>query len=144
MNANRKRATQGFIFMYPSSPQLNAASTLFQCFEQADARKFCSLVRTHLKLAPCLTRSLLPSQFYVDRSHCQRPHASYLVALPSTRAISQTRVFYVAFSHQLHSVCRLSGQVNQKIVDDFPGLLRLFEPRHVPAFVDKRERRIFD
>ena len=43
------------------------------------------------------TRSLLPSQFYIDRSHCPRPHASYLAALPSTRAISQTRGFYVAF-----------------------------------------------
>src|SRR5437660_3386480 len=40
--------------------------------------------------------SLLPSQLYLDRSHCPRPHASYLAALPSTRAISQTPVFYVA------------------------------------------------
>jgi hypothetical protein len=31
--------------------------------------------------------SLLPSQLYLDRSHCPRPHASYLAALPSTRAI---------------------------------------------------------
>src|SRR5438874_1227763 len=37
-----------------------------------------------------------PRNFYVDRSHCPRPHASYLAALPSTRAISQTPVFYVA------------------------------------------------
>jgi hypothetical protein len=49
-----------------------------------------------------------------------------------------------AHSFALISVFRLSGQVNQKIVDDFPGLLRLFEPRHVPTFVDKRERRVFD
>src|SRR6266496_6258429 len=37
-----------------------------------------------------------PRNFYVDRSLCPRPHASYLAALPSTRAISQTPVFYVA------------------------------------------------
>ena len=40
--------------------------------------------------------SLLPSQLYVDRSHCPRPHASYLAALPSTRAIPDRDVFYVA------------------------------------------------
>ena len=42
------------------------------------------------------TSLLLPSQLYLDRSHCPCAHASYLAALPSTRAISQTRVFYVA------------------------------------------------
>src|SRR5882724_3463846 len=49
--------------------------------------------------------SLLPSQLYVDRSHCPRPHASYLAALPSIRAISQKPVFYVA--HPIRSIREL-------------------------------------
>ena len=48
------------------------------------------------------TSLLLPSQLYLDRSHCPCAHASYLAALPSTRAISQTRVFYVA--HPIRSI----------------------------------------
>ena len=50
-----------------------------------------------------LPSSLLRSSLYVDRSHCPRPHASYLAALPSTRTISQTRVFHVARPNALHS-----------------------------------------
>jgi hypothetical protein len=42
-------------------------------------------------------QSLLPSSLYLDRSHCPSVHASYLAALPSTRVISQARVFYVAY-----------------------------------------------
>jgi hypothetical protein len=34
--------------------------------------------------------------------------------------------------------------VGQEIIDDFPRLLWLLQPRHVPTFADKRERRIFD
>jgi hypothetical protein len=48
---------------------------------------------TDLKLARFPSRSPL---LYVDRSHSPSAHASYLAALPSTRAVSQTRVFYVA------------------------------------------------
>src|SRR5207237_8653096 len=44
---------------------------------------------------PTLTHCL-PRNFYVCRSHCPCPHASYLAALPSTPPISQTPVFYVA------------------------------------------------
>src|SRR5439155_11080105 len=55
--------------------------------------------------------SLLPSQLYVDRSHCPRPHASYLAALPSTRAISQTPVFYVA-----HPIRSIREQVVQRAI----------------------------
>ena len=39
---------------------------------------------------------------------------------------------------------RMSGQLTQKLVDDFPGLLGLLEPRHMAAFVDERDRRILD
>jgi hypothetical protein len=52
--------------------------------------------------------SLLPSSLYVERSHCPRSHASYLAALTSTRAISQTRVFYV--SHPIRSIRRCNGK----------------------------------
>ena len=46
-----------------------------------------------LKLAAC---SLLPSLLYLDHSHYLVLAPATLAALPSTRAISQTRVFYVA------------------------------------------------
>jgi len=52
-----------------------------------------------------------PRNFYVDRSHCPRPHASYLAALPSTRAISQTPVFYVA-----HPIRSIREQVVQRAI----------------------------
>ncbi len=50
-----------------------------------------------LKLAPSPTRSLLPSQFYLDHSHCPVLAPATLAALPSTRAIPDRDVFYVAF-----------------------------------------------
>jgi hypothetical protein len=43
--------------------------------------------------------------------------------------------------------CRLrkkSGQMSQEVVDDFPGLVRLFQPWHVAALVDEGERRTLD
>jgi hypothetical protein len=62
-----------------------------------------------LKLARVPTRSLLPSQLYLDHSHCHVLAPATLAALPSTRAI-ETRLlpsslaathrgfaFYVAF-----------------------------------------------
>ena len=36
---------------------------------------------------PAAPFSLLPSSLYLDHSHCPRACASYLAALPSTRAI---------------------------------------------------------
>jgi hypothetical protein len=39
---------------------------------------------------------LLPSQFYLDHSHCLVLAPATLAALPSTRAIPDRDVFYVA------------------------------------------------
>src|SRR5437867_13129932 len=55
-----------------------------------------SLAPARLKLAPSPSRSLLPSQFYVDHSHCLILAPATLAALPSTRAIPNRDVFYVA------------------------------------------------
>ena len=52
-----------------------------------------SIIENSLASRP---HSLLPSSLYLDRSHCPRPHATYLAALPSTRAIPDRDVFYVA------------------------------------------------
>jgi hypothetical protein len=49
-----------------------------------------------LKLARCPTRSLLLSQLYLDHSHCLVLAPATLAALPSTRAIPDRDVFYVA------------------------------------------------
>ena len=50
-----------------------------------------------LKLARCPTRSsLLPSSLYLDHSHCPVLAPATLAALPSTRAIPNRDVFYVA------------------------------------------------
>src|SRR5213083_3294760 len=42
-------------------------------------------------------RSSLPSRFYLDHSHCPVLAPATLAALPSTRAIPDRDVFYVAF-----------------------------------------------
>ena len=49
-----------------------------------------------LKLARLPLRSLLPSQLYLDHSHCLVLAPATLAALPSTRAIPDRDVFYVA------------------------------------------------
>src|SRR5437762_7256245 len=49
-----------------------------------------------LKLAQLPLRSLLPSSLYLDHSHCLVLAPATLAALPSTRALPQTRVFHVA------------------------------------------------
>jgi hypothetical protein len=49
-----------------------------------------------LKLASSPTRSLLPSQFYLDHSHCPVFAPATLAALQCTRAIPVRDVFYVA------------------------------------------------
>src|SRR6266550_4360737 len=49
-----------------------------------------------LKLARCPTCSALPSRLYLDHSHCPVLAPATLAALPSTRAISDRCVFYVA------------------------------------------------
>src|SRR5437588_7520015 len=48
------------------------------------------------KFAPSTTRSLLPSQFYFDHSHYPVLAPATLAAFPSTRAIPDRDVFYVA------------------------------------------------
>src|SRR5438105_2375567 len=50
----------------------------------------------NLKLARFPTCSPLPSRLYLDRSHFPSACASYLAALPSTRAIPNRDVFCVA------------------------------------------------
>ena len=45
---------------------------------------------------PARTCSLLPSQLFLDHSHCLVLAPATLAALPSTRAISDRDVFYVA------------------------------------------------
>ena len=74
-----------------------------------DARAPQKSRRFETRSLPALTRSY-PRQLYVDRSHCPRPHASYLAALPSTRAISQTRVFHIA--HRIRSI-QATGTLSQ-------------------------------
>jgi hypothetical protein len=54
------------------------------------------LLNSYLKLARVPTRSLLPSQLYLDHSHCPVLAPATLAALPSTRAIPDRDVFYVA------------------------------------------------
>jgi hypothetical protein len=49
-----------------------------------------------LKLARCPTRSSLPSRLYLEHSHCPVLAPATLAALPSTRAIPDRDVFYVA------------------------------------------------
>src|SRR5882724_3783198 len=49
-----------------------------------------------LKLARLPACSLLPSSLYLDRSHCLVLAPATLAALPSTRAIPDRDVFYVA------------------------------------------------
>src|SRR5439155_5785517 len=48
-----------------------------------------------LKLGVTHTSSLLPSQLYLDHSHCLVLAPAILAALPSTRAIPDRGVFYV-------------------------------------------------
>src|SRR5437867_10055441 len=55
-----------------------------------------SLAPARLKLAPSPSRSLLPSSLYLDHSHCLVLAPATLAALPSTRAIPDREVFYVA------------------------------------------------
>jgi hypothetical protein len=55
------------------------------------------------------TRSLLPSQFYLDHSHCAVLAPATLAALPSTRAIPDRDVFYVAHPTRLHSPAKEIG-----------------------------------
>ena len=57
-----------------------------------------------LKFARCHTYSLLPSQLYLDHSHCPVLAPATLAALPSTRAIPDRDVFYVA--HPVRSIHR--------------------------------------
>src|SRR5207247_4283891 len=54
-----------------------------------------------LKLAQSHYRSLLPSSLYVDHSHCPVLAPATLAALPSTRAIPDRDVFYVASPNRL-------------------------------------------
>ncbi len=71
---------------------------VYEEFPQHSLEYFVEFLGGHLSNSGVThTSLLLPSQLYLDRSHCPCAHASYLAALPSTRAISQTRVFYVAF-----------------------------------------------
>jgi len=49
-----------------------------------------------LKLAGLPAYSLLPSSLYLDHSHCLVLAPATLAALPSTRAIPDREVFYVA------------------------------------------------
>jgi hypothetical protein len=63
---------------------------------------FDSCAPAHLTLAPSPTRALLPSQFYLDHSHCLVLAPATLAALPSTRAIPDRDVFYVA--HPIRSI----------------------------------------
>jgi hypothetical protein len=51
------------------------------------------LIETHS--LPTLVRCY-PRQLYLDHSHCLVLAPATLAALPPTRAISQTRVFYVS------------------------------------------------
>ncbi len=81
-------------------------------------------VRAELKFARCpaLTHSPLPSQFYVDHSHCPMLAPATLAALPSTRAIPDRDVFYACHdvasakvgrsSHSLHS---RAGRLQQRV-----------------------------
>src|SRR5213592_341437 len=50
-----------------------------------------------LKLIHFPAHSLLPSSLYLDHSHCLVLTPATLAALPSTRAIPDRDVFYVAF-----------------------------------------------
>jgi len=52
-----------------------------------------------LKLARLPACSLLPSSLYFDHSHCLVFAPATLAALPSTRAIPDRDVFYVALPH---------------------------------------------
>ena len=60
-------------------------------------------ILSDLKLARFPTPSSLPSRLYLDHSHCPVLAPATLAALPSTRAIPDRDVFYVADPHQLHS-----------------------------------------
>src|SRR5260370_35260924 len=52
---------------------------------------------------PAAPFSLLPSSLYLDHSHCLVLAPATLAALPSTRAIPDRDVFYVAALAPLHS-----------------------------------------
>jgi hypothetical protein len=54
-------------------------------------------ILSDLKLAHFPTRSSLPSRFCLDHSHCPVLAPATLAALPSTRAIPDRDVFYVAY-----------------------------------------------
>ena len=64
----------------------------------------CLAVVTPLKLTLLSARSLLPSSLYLDHSHCPVLAPATLAALPSTRAIPDRDVFYVADPVRLHSI----------------------------------------
>jgi len=51
---------------------------------------------------------LLPSQLYLDHSHCLVLAPATLAALPSTRAIPDRDVFYVA--HPIRSILYFNRQ----------------------------------
>ncbi len=57
----------------------------------------------NLKLARCPTCSSLPSRLYLDHSHGPVLAPATPAALPSTRAIPDRCVFYVAHPISLHS-----------------------------------------
>ncbi len=55
-----------------------------------------------IRSLPTLTHSLLPSQLYLGHSHCPVLAPATLAALPSTHAIPDRDVFYVA--HPVRSI----------------------------------------
>ena len=63
-----------------------------------------------LKLIHFPAHSLLPSSLYLDHSYCPALAPATLAALPSTRAIPESRRVLCRSSHSLHSQgwCRLS------------------------------------
>ena len=58
------------------------------------------------------TSSLLPSQLYLDHSHCLVLAPATLAALPSTRAIPDRDVFYV--THPIRSIPIESRMTSRK------------------------------
>jgi hypothetical protein len=64
--------------------------------QSARIRGVLAPVVTPLKTRSLPARSLLPSSFYLDHSHCPVLAPATLAALPSTRAIPARDVFYVA------------------------------------------------
>src|SRR5437868_13098875 len=61
-------------------------------------------ILSDLKLARFPTCSSLPSRLYLDHSHCPVLAPATLAASPSTRAIPDRDVFYVADPVRLHSI----------------------------------------